>query len=86
MATTAARSEPTASITATTSSICSSSVGAPEIRSDRPAPRLSKVINLENEVNRLSMRAAMGHSHMCSICQIQVGTQRMSTGPLPTTW
>ena len=40
----AARVEPTASITARTSSIRSSSEGAPVMRSDRPWPRLSKAM------------------------------------------
>src|SRR5205807_10584848 len=57
-----------------------------EIRSDSPAPRLSKVMKRENAVRRLNSRAAIGHSHMCSICQIQVGTHSRSTGPSPTTW
>ena len=43
----AACSEPTASMTARTSSIRSSSVGAPTLRSERPMPRLSNVISRE---------------------------------------
>ena len=57
-----------------------------EILSDKPAPRLSKVISREKDASRPSKRAATGHSHMCSICQIQVGTQSRSIGPSPTTW
>ena len=41
----AARSEPTASITARTSSIRSSSGATPWTRSDRPVPRLSNRIS-----------------------------------------
>jgi hypothetical protein len=51
-ANTAAVREPTASITATTSSICSSSVGAPGTGSDSPVPRRSNMIRRENEANR----------------------------------
>ncbi len=49
---TAARSEPAASITATTSSICSSSVGARPSGSDSPVPRRSNMISRLNEASR----------------------------------
>ena len=49
--TSAARSEPAASITARTSSIRSSRVG-PGIGSESPVPRLSKRISRENEASR----------------------------------
>jgi hypothetical protein len=44
-----ARRDPTASITARTSSIRSSSDAMPETRSESPVPRLSKRINLPRE-------------------------------------
>ena len=47
----AARSEPTASSTARTSSICVSSVSV-RGRSERPVPRLSKRIRRENDASR----------------------------------
>ena len=47
----AARSEPTASMTARTSSIRVSSVGAPLTRSDIPWLRLSKRIRRENDAS-----------------------------------
>jgi len=61
-ANTAARSEPAASITATTSSICSSSVGAVSTGSDNPDPRRSNMINRENDAIRLKYRATTGSS------------------------
>jgi hypothetical protein len=45
----AARREPAASITARTSSMRVSSVGAPSTGSDIPVPRLSNLISRENE-------------------------------------
>ena len=50
----AARSDPTASITARTSSIRCSSVGRSSsgTRSDRPVPRLSNRINRQKEASR----------------------------------
>jgi hypothetical protein len=53
----AARSEPTASITARTSSIRCSSVGISAARSDRPVPRLSKQMTRFAVFNR-SLRCA----------------------------
>src|SRR6185369_5318331 len=58
----AARDEPTASITARTSSIRSSSVGTPAMRSDIPTPRLSKRINREKDAKRRRYRATEGSS------------------------
>ena len=49
----AARSDPTASMTARTSSMRSSSVAIPQSRSDKPVPRLSKQITRQNEPSRV---------------------------------
>ena len=81
--TTAARSEPAAFITASTSSICSSSVGAPSIGSDSPEPRRSNTITLPNEAIRSNAALIVGSRKRYSHCEIQVGTQRMSSGPSP---
>ena len=84
-ATSAVRWEPTASITARMSSICSSSVGAPSTGSESPDPRRSNVIRRANEHSR-SMNAAMfGSEASCSICETQVGTYS-SSGPRPIAW
>ncbi len=53
----AACSDPTALITACTSSMRCSSVGVLEIRSDSPVPRLSKRISRENDANLRRNRA-----------------------------
>jgi hypothetical protein len=61
-ANTAARSEPAALMTATTSSICSSSVGARGTGSDRPDPRRSKMMSRENDASRSKYPAIAGSS------------------------
>lgn len=73
-ATTAVRFEPTASITAITSSICSSSVGAPSTGSERPEPRRSKLISRENEQSRSMNAAILGSAPSSSIWETHVGT------------
>src|SRR5438445_3772085 len=84
----AARSKPTASMTARTSSIRSSSVGtaASETRSDRPVPRLSKKTSLEKEARRRRNRASDGSSQKCSTCETKPGTNTRFKGPSPRTW
>ena len=71
-----ARSDPTASITARTSSIRSSSVGrwVRSTGSDNPVPRLSKVIKRENDANRRKKRANDGSSHITSMFETHPGT------------
>jgi len=76
MPNTAACSLPTASITARTSSMRSSSVAIPAIRSESPLPRLSNRMSREKEVRRcvnrvmggglppmLNVRHKAGHAH-----------------------
>jgi hypothetical protein len=81
----AALFEPAASITASTSSICSSSVGAPKNGSDRPEPRLSNVITLANWVSRAMTRSSDGSAQRYSTCDIHGGIQTRSSGPSPST-
>ena len=81
----AARSDPAASMTASTSSICSSSVGAPKSGSDSPDPRRSNVITRANWVRRFPNRSSVGSAHRYSTCEIQGGTQTRSMGPSPST-
>ena len=69
-----ARAEPAASMTALTSSACSSSVGAAEPRSESPVPRRSKRMRRVNDDRRLSHPAIRGSSHRCSTCENAVGT------------
>ena len=75
--------DPAASITASTSSICSSSVGAPWSGSDRPDPRRSKVITRANWVRRSITALREGSDQRYSTCEIQGGIHTMSTGPSP---
>ena len=84
----AARSDPTASITARTSSMRSSSVGNPSVGtgSDRPVPRLSNRISRENEARRSRNLASPGSSHISSMLETHPGTYTRSNGPSPTTW
>jgi hypothetical protein len=81
----AARSEPAASMTASTSSICSSRVGAPKKGSDSPEPRRSKVMTRANSCSRCPKRSSVGSAHRYSTCEIQGGTQTRSIGPSPWT-
>ena len=73
---TVARSEPTASITALTSSIRCSSVGSSRsgTGSDIPVPRLSKRMSREKEASRSKQWARLGSSHASSTCDTQPGT------------
>ena len=72
----AARSEPTASSTARTSSMRSSRVGSSsfDTRSESPVPRLSKRISRENEARRSRKCAIAGSSHISSMFETQPGT------------
>jgi hypothetical protein len=72
----AARSEPTASRTARTSSIRSSSVGSLsfDTRSERPVPRLSNRMRRENDARRPRNRAIAGSSHISSTFETHPGT------------
>ena len=81
----AARSEPTASITARTSSILSSSVPA-WTRSERPMPRLSNRITRAKEPRRSTKRRYEGSSQTTCRLVTKPSTKTMSTGPSPTTW
>ena len=74
-----------ASITASTSSIWSSRVGAPKSGSERPEPRRSKVITRANSVRRAITRSREGSDHRYSTCEIQGGIQTKSIGPSPWT-
>ena len=79
-------SEPTASITAWTSSICSSSGVAPAIPSDIPLPRRSNRISRANDASRSRKRAKDGSSQDSSMFDRYDGTSTTSSGPSPTTW
>ena len=81
----AARSEPTASITARTSSMRSSSVPTCA-RSESPIPRLSNRITRANEPSRSMKRRYDGSSHLTWRFVNEPSTKTMSTGPSPTTW
>ena len=83
-ASTVGRSQPAASSTASTSSICSSS-GAGGTRSDMPLPRRSNWTRRANDVRRANIRASRGSVHRCSICETQEFTSRTSCGPSPAT-
>ena len=82
----AARSDPAASMTARTSSMRSSRVGASVTGSDSPVPRLSKTIRRENELSRSKKRANGGASHWSSRWVAKPSTSTRSIGPSPTTW
>ena len=70
----AARSDPAASMTARTSSIRSSSVGAPTTGSESPVPRLSNMIKRANDVRRSIMWTTGGISQASSTCEMKPGT------------
>jgi hypothetical protein len=75
--------ESTASITARTSSIRSSSVGTPPNGSDIPVPRLSNMTKRLNEAMRPKKRAGALVSHQFSRWETKPGTKTKSTGPSP---
>lgn len=81
----AARCEPTASITTRTSSIRCSSVGISATRSDSPVPRLSKRIRREKDPSRWKNRAGSGCSQSYSRWETNPGTNTRSIGPRPVT-
>ena len=84
--TSAARSDPAASITARTSSIRSSSVGAVATGSDSPAPRRSNWMTRANEPSDWSSRAAGSCSQISSMCVTNPVTSTRSRSPSPKTW
>ena len=65
-----ARSEPAAAITARTSSIRSSRIGAPTTGSDSPLPRLSNMMSRANDAIRSMMWTAVGISQISSTCEM----------------
>ena len=77
------RFEPTASMTARTSSIRSSSDGTPDTRSDRPCPLLSNVTTRANPDKRCRNAVNPGSSWWNSTWEIAPGTMTMSSGPCP---
>ena len=79
-----ARSEPTASITARTSSIRSSSGTGATLRSERPRPRLSKRIRRLNDASPRKKRAIAGFSHSTSRWLAKPCTNTRSRSPSPT--
>jgi hypothetical protein len=81
----AALSDPAASMTARTSSIWSSSVGAPKSGSERPEPRRSNVITRANPVSRAITRSSEGSAQRYSTWEIHGGIQTRSVGPSPWT-
>jgi len=84
--TTAARSEPAASITARTSSIRFSMSAIPATRSDTPVPRLSKTIRRQKDAIRSrKARCTPPGSKARSTFEIPGGIQTTSNGPSPTT-
>jgi hypothetical protein len=87
-ATTTARSEPTASSTATASSVHCSKVGGEvgDPRSDNPTPRRSKRMSLLNDANRRWNRAIDGSSSTHSMGTTAPVKRRRSSGPPPSTW
>ena len=82
----AARCEPTASMTARTSSIRVSSVGAPLTGSDMPVPRLSNLISRENDAISTKAAPKLGQLPGDSRCVTNPGTKTRSKGPSPMTW
>ena len=55
-------------------------------RSDRPVPRLSKVIRRANDASRRRNVDSCGSSHCRSMFDTQPWTKTRSNGPSPTTW
>ena len=83
----AARSEPAASITARTSSMRCSSVGASATGSDSPEPRRSKLITRANDASALEEARATGScSQTSSTWVMNPGTRTRSRSPSPNTW
>jgi hypothetical protein len=79
---------PAASMTAVTSSILCSSVGATPgaIGSDSPVPRLSNTMKRPSELMRRTKRRHWGCSQSTSMWDAIPGTRTMSSGPSPMTW
>src|SRR5262249_58022140 len=84
--TNAAHVEPTASMTARTSSIRSSSVGTPTTESEEPTPRLSNRISRPNDVSRSTVsRNGGSYASGPSMLHTSGGTNSTSKGPVPST-
>ena len=60
--------------------------GKPVTRSDRPVPRLSKMMMRALLPNWSSQRAKPGSSQQASACDTKPGASTRSTGPSPNTW
>jgi hypothetical protein len=73
-------------MTARTSSMRASSVGAPLTRSDIPTPRLSNRISRENVPSFASVSSKPGSVHWSSTCVRNGETKTTSNGPSPLTW
>jgi len=82
---TTARSDPTASSTATMSSARCSTVGVAGIGSDSPVPGLSNRITRAKRLSRSSISVASGSLHHSSRCDIVPHTNTTSRGPSPIT-
>ncbi len=84
---TAARREPAASITARTSSIRVSSVGAPPTRSDMPVPRLSNRISRPYDGEAAVVGSAKLRDRPLELdVRDEAGDEDEVDGPSPTTW
>ena len=72
--TTTARRDDAASMTARTSSIRVSRSAIPRTRSESPVPRLSKMMNRENDASRPKKAARGGSCHISSTLETAPGT------------
>src|SRR3954447_2619510 len=81
-----ARSKPAASITARTSSMRSSSVGASATGSESPYPRRSNAITRAKFDMPWNIRAAGSCSHIISTWLMKPLTKTTSRSPSPNTW
>ena len=80
------RSEPTAVMTARTSSIQSSKACPVGPRSDIPLPVRSKRISREKDASRCRKSANAGFSHISARWLGQPNRKTRSSGPSPSTW
>lgn len=81
-----ARSIPAASMTAITSSTCSSTGGMGATRSESPVPRRSIMAGRDESASRRKNRASRGSSQRISTLPPKPGTSTRFSGPSPTTW
>ena len=82
----AARCDPAASITARTSSMRVSRLGAPLTGSDIPVPRLSNRMSRMSEPRSCRKSTNPGIFHCSSMWVTKPGTNTRSNGPFPVTW